>query len=73
MEGPKIISKMRFFEDFDKSLICLNVLFLPKHESTSVLQSFCRNHMSGKNLVLGPKKSESWSKYLQTNQDSGFF
>ena len=56
------------FLDFDKNLIHSYVHFLHEYESNIGILTFCKKHLSWKNLVL-----ELWSKNLQANQNAGFF
>ena len=50
------VAKKSDFQGFD---ILSYVVFLPEYESANGLLTFCKNCMSGKNLVL-----EIWSKNL---------
>ena len=47
------------FLDFDKNLIHSYVHFLHEYESNIGIVTFCKKHLSWKNLVL-----ELWSKNL---------
>lgn len=62
---PKLAKKWDFLV-FDKNLINSYVSFLLQYEIINGHLTFCKNWMSGKNLVL-----EFWSKNLYTNQNAG--
>ena len=68
---PEKVPKMRFW-CFDKSLIHSCVLFILEYESNNVLLTFCKNHISGKNMVikLMVQKPLDQSKYFNA---VGFF
>ena len=68
-EKPKKSPKW-YFCGFDVTLIHSYVLFLFEYEITNVLLTFCpltfcKSHISGKNLVL-----DLWSENLKTNQNA---
>ena len=68
-EKPKKSPKW-YFCGFDVTLIHSYVLFLFEYEITNVLLifcplTFCKSHISGKNLVL-----DLWSEILKTNQNA---
>lgn len=57
-----------YFQDFEENLLHLYVLFLLEYGNTNGFLAFCKNEMSGKNVVL-----ELWSKNLWSNQNAGVF
>ena len=52
---------------FDKNLINSYELFFLEYEISYDLSTFCKNCISGKNLLL-----KLWAKNIYTNQNAGF-
>ena len=67
-QSPRNGSKISFWGVFDQNLVHLYVFFLLEYENANGFVTFCKNHVSKKNLVL-----DLWSKNLSTSENAIFF